>query len=188
MESFYGGRTGAGMRITKIYDTFDDLKNDFALISCTVRPGEYALINPKVKDKNGTIYPDILESDGVKAHHNVGGLPEDIHFEGLVEPVKFLYKDEVRAVGKALGLPDSISLSEPQGGLFIWATLPDGADMNAFCKAAVQRKVAVVPGIAFCADESAPSQSFRLNYSTPTDEQIDEGVKILCETTKDFLK
>ena len=49
----------------------------------------------------GTIYPDILESDGVKAHHNVGGLPEDLQFE-LVEPVKFLYKDEVRVVGKTL--------------------------------------------------------------------------------------
>ena len=55
----------------------------------------------------GTIYPDILESDGVKAHHNVGGLPEDMQFE-LVEPVKFLYKDEVRAVGKQLGLPDNM--------------------------------------------------------------------------------
>ena len=53
----------------------------------------------------GTIYPDIIESKGVKAHHNVGGLPDDIQFEGLVEPVKLLYKDEVRVVGKALGLP-----------------------------------------------------------------------------------
>ena len=52
----------------------------------------------------GTIYPDIIESDGVKAHHNVGGLPEDLRFE-LVEPVKLLYKDEVRVVGRALGLP-----------------------------------------------------------------------------------
>ncbi len=53
----------------------------------------------------GTIYPDILESDGVKAHHNVGGLPEDLKFE-LVEPVRLLFKDEVRVVGKALGLPE----------------------------------------------------------------------------------
>ena len=58
----------------------------------------------------GTIYPDILESKGVKAHHNVGGLPEDIHFEGLVEPVKLLYKDEVRVVGKALGLPEEMKM------------------------------------------------------------------------------
>ena len=63
----------------------------------------------------GTIYPDILESVGVKAHHNVGGLPEDLRFE-LVEPVKFLYKDEVRVVGKALGLPDNMVYRQPFPG------------------------------------------------------------------------
>ena len=64
----------------------------------------------------GTIYPDILESDGVKAHHNVGGLPEDMQFEGLVEPVKLLYKDEVRVVGKALGLPIEMVDRQPFPG------------------------------------------------------------------------
>lgn len=63
----------------------------------------------------GTIYPDILESDGVKAHHNVGGLPEDMQFE-LVEPVKLLYKDEVRVVGKELGLPDGMVYRQPFPG------------------------------------------------------------------------
>ena len=63
----------------------------------------------------GTIYPDIIESDGVKAHHNVGGLPEDMQFE-LVEPLKFLYKDEVRVVGSALGLPDSMVYRQPFPG------------------------------------------------------------------------
>ena len=64
----------------------------------------------------GTIYPDILESkDGIKAHHNVGGLPEDLNFE-LVEPVKLLYKDEVRVVGKALGLPESMVERQPFPG------------------------------------------------------------------------
>ena len=64
----------------------------------------------------GTIYPDILESDdGVKAHHNVGGLPEDLQFE-LVEPVKLLFKDEVRVVGKALGLPDNMVYRQPFPG------------------------------------------------------------------------
>ena len=63
----------------------------------------------------GTIYPDILESHGIKAHHNVGGLPEDLHFE-LVEPVKFLYKDEVRLVGLALGLKPEMVYRQPFPG------------------------------------------------------------------------
>ena len=63
----------------------------------------------------GTIYPDILESDGVKAHHNVGGLPEDMAME-LVEPVRLLYKDEVRVVGDALGLPHNMVYRQPFPG------------------------------------------------------------------------
>ena len=63
----------------------------------------------------GTIYPDIVESDGVKAHHNVGGLPDDLQFE-LVEPVRLLFKDEVRVVGRALGLPEGMVERQPFPG------------------------------------------------------------------------
>ena len=63
----------------------------------------------------GTIYPDIVESHGVKAHHNVGGLPDDLKFD-LVEPLRLLYKDEVRQVGAALGLPDSMVYRQPFPG------------------------------------------------------------------------
>ena len=63
----------------------------------------------------GTIYPDIIESKGVKAHHNVGGLPKELNFE-LVEPVKYLYKDEVRIVGEALGLPKNMVYRQPFPG------------------------------------------------------------------------
>ena len=63
----------------------------------------------------GTIYPDILESDGVKAHHNVGGLPDDLQFE-LCEPVKLLYKDEVRVIGRELGLPENMVERQPFPG------------------------------------------------------------------------
>ena len=63
----------------------------------------------------GTIYPDIIESDGVKAHHNVGGLPEEMDFE-LVEPIRLLYKDEVRMVGRALGLPSNMVDRQPFPG------------------------------------------------------------------------
>ena len=64
----------------------------------------------------GTIYPDIIESKGVKAHHNVGGLPDDVDFEGLIEPLELLYKDEVREVGRALGLPSSMVDRQPFPG------------------------------------------------------------------------
>ena len=74
----------------------------------------------KVGDKvsflaQGTIYPDILESDGVKAHHNVGGLPDDLQFE-LCEPVRLLYKDEVRVIGRELGLPEGMVERQPFPG------------------------------------------------------------------------
>ncbi len=85
-------------------------------------------------------------------------------------------------------LPAEVTFTRPEGGLFIWCTLPEGADMNAFVKRAIEKKVAVVPGTTFNCDTTAPSQSFRLNYSTPTDEQIIEGCKRLGEAAREFLK
>lgn len=75
---------------------------------------------------------------------------------------------------------------EPTGGLFIWCTLPDGIKMMDFCNAAAKNGVAVVPGTAFTIHPSDPCNSFRLNYSTPSDEQIVKGVKILGETLRSF--
>lgn len=107
------------------------------------------------------------------------------HIKGLQE----IYRNKYRIMADALkkNLPDFVQLSEPQGGLFIWATLPDKYDMNAFCLEAVKRKVAVVPGNAFNADESAVSHSFRLNFSTPTNEQIEKGCEILGKCAKELL-
>lgn len=81
----------------------------------------------------------------------------------------------------------AVQYTRPEGGLFIWCTLPDGTDMIDFCKKAVEKKVAVVPGNAFNADEAAPSNSFRLNFSTPTDQQIVDGIRILGELTHQIL-
>ena len=76
----------------------------------------------------------------------------------------------------------------PQGGLFLWCTLPDDCDMPAFCTKAVQEySIAVVPGNAFLVDETAPTTSFRLNFSTPSDEQIVKGIEILGGMTKKIL-
>ena len=86
------------------------------------------------------------------------------------------------------GFSDKITYIRPEGGLFIWCTLPESCDMNAFCTKAVQDyKIAVVPGNSFSIDENEVSHSFRLNYSTPTNEQIDKGMEILARMTREML-
>jgi 2-aminoadipate transaminase len=81
-----------------------------------------------------------------------------------------------------------IEYTRPEGGLFIWCTLPEGCDMIEFCtKAVSEYKIAVVPGTAFCISENDKTQSFRLNFSTPTDEQIIKGIEILGKMTKDMF-
>lgn len=86
-------------------------------------------------------------------------------------------------------VPQGITYLPVEGGLFLWATLPDGVDMPRFCTEAVRdRKVAFVPGTAFSVDPSVPCQSFRLNYSTPTDEAMLRGMAILGDFAADFLK
>jgi 2-aminoadipate transaminase len=76
----------------------------------------------------------------------------------------------------------------PEGGLFVWCTLPDGCDMNAFCTKAIQEyKVAVVPGNAFMVHDTDPTTSFRMNFSTPTDEQIVEGCQKLGRLSKELF-
>lgn len=107
------------------------------------------------------------------------------HIEGLRE----IYKKKCYLMLNSLkfAMPKSIDFTEPEGGLFIWGTLPDG-DVNYFCKKAVENKVAVVPGVAFLANENDRTYSFRLNYSTPTDEQIEKGVEILAQVAKTMYK
>ena len=101
-----------------------------------------------------------------------------------------IYHKKYTRMANALkaNMPECVTYSQPQGGLFIWATIPDNYDMNAFCTEAVHQKVAVVPGNAFLSDENAVSHSFRLNFSTPTDEQIDRGTEILGKCAKEFFK
>lgn len=82
-----------------------------------------------------------------------------------------------------------ITVTKPEGGLFIWATLPEGSDMMGFCNTAVQKyKVAVVPGTAFLIHETDRTSSFRLNFSTPTDEQLIKGCEILGKLSKEMFQ
>lgn len=84
-------------------------------------------------------------------------------------------------------MPKAITYTRPEGGLFIWCTLPDGVDVSDFIKRCLAEKVAVVPGSAFNPKENEPLQAFRLNYSTPSDEQIVEGVKRLAKVAREML-
>ncbi len=108
-----------------------------------------------------------------------------VNFEEHLERLREIYKNKCSLMLNSLkfSMPRSISFTEPEGGLFIWGTLPLG-DMQAFCRAAAAEKVAVVPGNAFLVDERQPCLSFRMNYSTPTDDQIEKGVEILSKVAR----
>ena len=110
-------------------------------------------------------------------------------FEPHLESIRELYR---RKCGLMLSemdacFPEEVTYTRPEGGLFLWCTLPDGIDLNDFVKSALARKVAVVPGTAFNCDPDSYSNSFRMNYSTPSDEQIVRGVRILGEILKEKL-
>ncbi len=110
-------------------------------------------------------------------------------FNEHLENLRSIYgkKCDLMLTNLKMKMPQSIKFTEPDGGLFIWGTLPDG-DMDYFVKKAIDRKVAIVTGKAFLVDERKPSLSFRLNYSTPTNEQIERGVDILAEVAKSIYK
>ncbi|MBE6753408.1 MAG: PLP-dependent aminotransferase family protein [Ruminococcaceae bacterium] len=108
----------------------------------------------------------------------------DAHLAGLGEIYR--KKSDLMTGLLDLELAPRVAYNRPSGGLFIWCTLPDQIDMLDFAKKAVERKVAVVPGNAFLVDESQPCSSIRLNYSTPTDEQIEKGMKILGELLSEY--
>lgn len=103
-------------------------------------------------------------------------------FDAHLKRLRTIYREKsaytMRLMNEHL-VPNGITYLPIEGGLFLWCTLPQGVDMPAFCKEAVLRKVCVVPGNAFLTDENEPCQSFRINYSTPTDEQLKRGIEIL---------
>ncbi len=111
-------------------------------------------------------------------------------FKGHLAKLREIYKKKAKLCTDLLDeylVPNKITYQPIEGGLFIWCKLPDDVDMVQFCKEAVQRKVCVVPGNAFLTDESEQCHSFRINFSTPTDEQLTKGIKILGELAKEIL-
>lgn len=136
----------------------------------------------------------------------VGKQCEDVHTNILAQMIieQFLSTSDIEAhIAKIAGIyrrksqlmldcieqefAPSITHTTPQGGLFLWCTLPEGADMMEFCRQAAAKNVAVVPGIAFLADQTSPCRSFRMNFSTPTDEAIVKGITILGKLSKELF-
>lgn len=115
---------------------------------------------------------------------------EKYDMAGHIDRIRGIYRNKLNLMCDLIDevLPDSVTYNRPDGGLFIWCKLPDSVDMDAFCRTAVQNKVAVVPGSAFMTDESAHTQCFRLNFSTPTDENIEKGMRILGKVAHDVIK
>lgn len=110
-------------------------------------------------------------------------------FEEHLSKIREIYRKKCKLMLSEIdkNFSKKITVTRPQGGLFIWATLPEVCDMTGFCKKAVEQKVAVVPGNAFTVHESDPISCFRLNFSTPTDEQLVKGCEILGKLSKDML-
>ena len=114
---------------------------------------------------------------------------EHYDFDGHIEKIRALYKHKSGLMLDAIReyFPKEVKYTTPQGGLFLWCTLPEGADMLEFVQFAKTKGVAVVPGVAFNVEEGTPSRCFRLNYSTPSDEKVVEGTRILGLALQEFL-
>ena len=112
-------------------------------------------------------------------------------YEAHLERLRGIYRRKSQLLLSAMERylkPLGITWHSFEGGLFAWCTLPDGVDMLDFVKKAAENKVCVVPGTAFLTDESEPCQSFRINFSTPTDEQLTEGIRLLAKTYEEMTK
>ncbi len=110
-------------------------------------------------------------------------------FEGHLEKLRSIYRKKADFCMELLDkYAPKIKYHKIDGGLFIWCSLPEGADMPEFCKTAVENKVCVVPGNAFLTDESQSSQCFRINFSTPDDVQLEKGIKILGKIADEYIK
>ena len=129
------------------------------------------VVAKQVEDVHTNVFFQML------CHRFITDYDLDEHIEGI----RALYR---RKCGLMLDTLESelggiFKFTRPEGGLFVWCTLPEGVDLSDYVKRALANKVAVVPGTAFNADTEAPSDSFRITYATPSEEQIVEGIKAL---------
>ena len=118
------------------------------------------------------------------------GFMEKYDLDEHIESVRAIYGKKCRLMLDEMDrvVPEYIKYTRPDGGLFMWCTLPDCIKLDDFVKSAMAKKLAVVPGTAFNCDETAPSNSFRITYSTPSEEQIIRGVDIIGEVARELYK
>lgn len=137
------------------------------------------VVAKQVEDVHTNLFAQML------CHRYMAEYDMDAH----VAMIRELYRDKAGRMLAALDaeMPQSVAYTRPEGGLFLWCTLPDCRDAAPFVKKFLENKVAVVPGSAFMCVENAPSDSFRLNYSMPSDEDIDRGVAILGKVLRENL-
>lgn len=113
----------------------------------------------------------------------------EFDFDAHIAHCSSIYKAKYELMAETIerSFSKKVQVTKPEGGLFLWCTLPEGSDIMAFSKKAVERGVAVVPGTAFMMNEEDISTSFRLNYSTPSDEKIIKGIEILGQLTRELF-
>ena len=134
----------------------------------------------QVSDVHSNIWAQVI------SYRFMSTIDREAHFKKLRD----IYRQKCELMCSFIdsGFSKKITYVKPQGGLFIWCTLPENCDMNQFCTKAVKDyKIAVVPGNSFSIAENEVSHSFRLNYSTPTNEQIEKGMEVLAKMTRDML-
>lgn len=119
----------------------------------------------------------------------VAGFMQECDMDAHIAKIRALYKHKAELMISALDkyMPKEVRFTRPEGGLFLWCTLPEGVSLSDFMKESIEQKVFVVTGKAFNCDEEADSDSFRLNYSMPSDEEIDKGVRILGEIIEKLI-
>lgn len=113
---------------------------------------------------------------------------KECDLEKHILKIRELYRHKAAVMLEALDryMPKDVSYTRPEGGIFLWCTLPEGIRLSDFVSLAAEKNVFVVPGTAFLPDESEPTRSFRLNYSMPSDSEIDKGIRLLAETVSEL--
>ena len=162
--------------------TFSKILSAGIRVGFVVAPDEIAskmVVSKQTSDVHTNLFFQML------CHRYITECDLDSHICSIQD----IYRHKCALMLEALDneFPKEFKYTRPEGGLFIWCTLPDHIDVNQFVKAAVERNVRVVPGVTFNCNTKKPSNSFRLNFSTPSDEQILKGIKILGQLAKEFL-